>query len=556
MIGMHPALWRIVLRIAAKRADRGGSAMNLREVHSEGERVEPLRIALIDDMEDLRISIAALLESKGYIVDEYGSARVALVEMRQSKRPDVIMFDLSMPDMNGWSFRIAQRECPILRDIPAIAISASTSSEAAAIDADAYVRKPLELGRLGHLIEEVVAASRRKRLMVADVEADRLRSLGLLVASVAHEVNNPLQAIMGHLDVSERLYQRARNGEQVTGEFGQRIHASLDEARNATERIASIVRLLLTFVRKDHELDDTGDAVRAIDAAISLAQSEVRRTARIERDVEALPRVAISEARLAQVLLNLLVNAAHSLNGAASSDPVVRVVAKAHGNTVRIEVVDSGRGIAPELQARIFDPLFSTKSGEKGAGLSLSIAREIVQSAAGTIKVRSQVGRGSVFTIELPAAHADVQVANRSAVSAIAPRLPESRLRILIVDDEVLVCRMLATLLDQHEVATFVDAEQALIDVGTQHFDLVLCDWMMPRMTGHQFFRALVTQRPDLKSAFTLMTGAAPSEELDAFIADLENPVLRKPFRNADLEQRVRDLAARPVNLMAAGGRA
>jgi signal transduction histidine kinase len=525
--------------------------MDLRDVHNQGNRKEPVRIALIDDMEDLRISIAALLESKGYVVDEYGSARVALAEMRERKRPDVIMFDLRMPDMDGWSFRIAQRECPILRDIPAIAISASTSAEAAAIDADAYVQKPLELDRMGRLIEEVLAASRRKHLLVADVEADRLRSLGLIVASVAHEVNNPLQAIVGQLDVCERLYQQARTGEQVEGELGERIHASLSEARHATDRISSIVRLLLTFARRDNEAEETGDAVRAIDAAISLAQSEVRRSARIERDVEVLPRVAISEARLAQVLLSLLVNAAQSLDGSTSADPIVRVIAKSHRDRVRIEVVDSGRGIAPELQGRVFDPLFSTKAGGKGVGLSLSIAREIVQSAGGKISARSQVGRGSVFTVELPSAQPDIKIANRSAVSGVTSRLPESRLRILIVDDEALVCRMLATLLDQHDVTTFVDAERALMDIGDQHFDLVLSDWMMPRMTGHQFYRALIRQRPDLKAAFTLMTGAAPSEELDAFIAELQNPVLRKPFRNADLEIRVRELAHRSSQALA-----
>jgi signal transduction histidine kinase len=516
--------------------------MNLKDVENgQGSRTEPVRIALIDDMEDLRISMAALLERYGYVVDEYASARVALNEMRERKRPDVIMFDLRMPDMDGWSFRIAQRECPILRDIPAIAISASSSSEAAAIDADAYVRKPLELRRIGRLIEEVVAASRRKRLLVADVEADRLRSLGLLVASVAHEVNNPLQAIVGQLDVCDRLYDRARGGESLAGELGGRIQSSLEEARNATDRIASIVRLLLTFARKDNALDESGDPVRAIDAALSLAQSEVRRSGRIEREVEDLPRVALSEARLAQVLLNLLINAAQSLNGSSRVDPVVRIVAKSVGSRVRIEVVDSGHGIAPELQPRIFDPLFSTKSGEQGAGLSLSIAREIVQSASGTISVRSDVGRGSVFTVELPVAETTMREAHRSTVSGLTPRVAK-RLQILIVDDEMLVCRMLATLLDEHEVTTFVDAERALQEIGTRHFDLVLCDWMMPRMTGYQFYRALITQRPDLQPAFTLMTGAAPSDELDAFIAQLHNPVLRKPFRNADLEQRVFDL--------------
>lgn len=509
-------------------------------VSSGGELSTPL-LAVIDDTADIRDALTELLVAFGYRVAPYESGRTALEEMDRGRRPDLIILDLMMPDMDGWTFRIEQRQRPYIRDIPVIAISADASAKAAAIDADAYLRKPIDVPRLKAVVEQVLAAHARKQLMLKGVEAERLRSLGMLVASVAHEINNPLTAVAGYLDVCSRFCERARATPQLESMLADQLISSLDSARAGTERIASIVRLLLTFARGDHpDAPKIADPLRSLDAAISLAQPELRRKARIVREVELLPNVAVSEARLAQVFLNLLVNAAHAIPLGQADSSRVEVRGREQGDMVIFEISDTGRGIAPELLDRIFEPFFSTKPLGHGTGLGLSISRDILREAGGSIRVESKLGHGTTFVLEVPIAGSRSESQGRCGAPDLASALPGQPLyKILVVDDEALVGQMLTAMLDRHEVRCFVDAERALDALEHQHFDAVLCDFFMPKMTGEAFHRELCARRPELASRFILMTGAAPSEALDAFCARLPEPALRKPFRAEELEEQL-----------------
>jgi signal transduction histidine kinase len=476
-----------------------------------------------------------MLVEAGYRTLPFENARLALDAMERGARPDLILLDLMMPGMDGWTFRLQQRQNPELRDIPVVAVSADASPQAAAIDADAYLRKPVDFGRLRLVVEQVLAQAERRQLFLRGVELERLRSLGMLVATIAHEVNNPLAATGGYLDLSLRSCQRMRDTPASAAELAERLEPALEAAREGTDRITSIVRLLLTFARGgDDNAPGPADATRAIEAAISLAAPQIRQKAILLRDFHEVGPVAVHEARLAQVFLNLLINAAHAIESGRAEQSHIEVKAWQERDHGIFEVTDDGCGIPKEILERIFEPFFSTKPVGRGTGLGLSISREIIQRAGGTISVRSRAGAGTTFRVELPV------VSSGRAEERDRARVPsdarEHAYRVLVVDDEPLVGRMLAALWEKHDVHVFEDAEQALAELGQQHFDLVLCDWMMPKMTGEQFYRALGRMRPDLAEKFVLMTGAAPSVALERLAQELRHPVLKKPFSPASLD--------------------
>jgi len=503
-------------------------------------------LAIVEDNEDIRDALAEGLRDAGYRVAAYGRAREALEDMDRGRRPDLIVLDLMMPEMDGWSFRLEQRKRPHLREIPVIAVSADVSPKARAIDVDAYLRKPIELGRLCTVVDQLLAANARKQVAQKGIELERLRSLGMLVASVAHEVNNPLTAVTGYLDLCTRHCERARGSEQIDERLADQVVHCLDAARAGTERIASIIRLLLTFARADEDgAPKLADPVRALDAALSLAHPELRRKARLVRQVEELPQVAIPEAKLAQVFLNLLVNAAHAIEPGHAEDHSIEVCTRVQEGFAVVEISDTGAGIAPELADRIFEPFFSTKPEGQGTGLGLSIALDIVRAAGGSIDMQSRQGQGTTFRVRIPAVSATVEgPPSMRSRSGVVPRSLSPTYRILVVDDEPLVGQMLTAMLDQHEVHFFSDAREALEAVDEMHFDLILCDWFMPRMTGGDFYRELVRRAPQLRTRFVLMTGAAPSEALDNFTRDLIHQPLRKPFKAQELERSIARVVA------------
>src|SRR5262245_52608644 len=151
--------------------------------------LSPAYIAVIDDDDDIRDALEQLLRGVGYEVAGYERADHALLELETGRAPDLIVLDLMLPGMNGWNFRVEQKKRAALRDVPVVALSADVSPHAKAVDADAYVPKPVDFGELEAVIGRVLLANERRRLMVKSMEFERIRALGTLVASVAHEIN-------------------------------------------------------------------------------------------------------------------------------------------------------------------------------------------------------------------------------------------------------------------------------------------------------------------------------------------------------------------------------
>jgi PAS domain S-box-containing protein len=249
----------------------------------------------------------------------------------------------------------------------------------------------------------------RKHLEAQVVMADRLASVGRLAAAVGHEINNPLAYVMANLDLAlERLVEPEVSEPDRLAD----IVEMLREAREGADRVRHIVRDLKVFSRGETEERTRVDPRRVIDSCVNMARGEIRQRARLIKRYADTPPVIANEARLGQVLLNLLVNAAHAIPDGDPEANEIEVSTRCDdGGRVVIEVRDSGAGIPEDVKRRIFEPFFTTKGSGRGTGLGLSICRSIVTALGGEITFESHLGRGTAFLVILPAAPAGTSAA-------------------------------------------------------------------------------------------------------------------------------------------------
>lgn len=240
----------------------------------------------------------------------------------------------------------------------------------------------------------------RKQLEAQLVTADRMAALGRLAASVGHEIRNPLAYVLASVPLLERELDQLEPGEHVAV-----LRELVANVREGAQRIRAVAEDLRVLSRERSEPEPV-DLRRLLDVTAAMAGLEVRRRARLVTDYGDLPAVTGSEARLGQVFVNLLVNAAQSIPEGDPEKNEVRIEARATKDaTVVVDVVDTGRGIPEEIAARVFEPFFTTKSGE-GTGLGLSISQHIVHSYGGTIAVVRGDARGTRLRVVLPCAAA------------------------------------------------------------------------------------------------------------------------------------------------------
>jgi PAS domain S-box-containing protein len=245
--------------------------------------------------------------------------------------------------------------------------------------------------------------SQRNELETRLRVADRLVSVGTLAAGVAHEVNNPLTYLTLNL---ERVHRRiADSGPALTGEQRREILESLQMALEGSSKVSTIVNDLKTFSRGSEESGAPVDVEKVLASTLKLASLELRDRARVVTEFGGVPAAWGNEARLAQVALNLFLNAAHAMGRGQAHDELRVGTSVTPEGAILITVTDTGQGIAAAHLTRIFDPFFTTKQAEGGTGLGLYVCRSIITEAGGDIGVSSQPGQGTTFRVTLPAAH-------------------------------------------------------------------------------------------------------------------------------------------------------
>ena len=359
----------------------------------------------------------------------------------------------------------------------------------------------------------------RQRLQARLQAAERLAALGTLAAGVAHEINNPLAYVASNLEYISRELTGAAT---ESGHRYAEIAAALDDSRKGADRIASIVRDLQVFGgRERHASSKPIDLNEVLAFALRLADGRIRLRAQLVRDLNPVPPVLGSEARLSQVFVNLLVNSTQAIAPGKASENSIRVSSRFDPGTQRVvvEVSDDGAGIPSDVLPHIFEPFFTTKPVGTGTGLGLFVCQGIVTELGGDIAVESEVGKGTTFRVSLP-------------VAGSAPGAMPGRPRLLLVDDEPLLGKALTRFFaGRYEVVVAVDPREALERIRAgERFQFAIVDLQMPEMTGQEFLARVRESDPDLARHSALVTGCAPAE-VAATLSGEEHPqVLPKPI--------------------------
>jgi two-component system NtrC family sensor kinase len=285
----------------------------------------------------------------------------------------------------------------------------------------------------------------------------------------------------------------------------------------------------------------SGSSAAAIAAStLRLARNELRHHARVVVALQPVPRVRASEARLGQVLLNLLVNAAQAIPQGESDKNQISVRTSVDGSRVRIDVEDSGVGMTEAVRARLFTPFFTTKPIGIGTGLGLSICQRVVSSLGGEILVETSPGVGSVFSVLLPAAAGEPEPSSAGAVPAIVRR------RVLLIDDDEVVVRALVRALrPHHDVVGVTRAGAAIAEVERALPDVIICDVMMPDTTGAELIERMTERWPSVRDRVLFLTGGVFGEGARELEAHEHGRVLHKPIALADLLDAIERVGAR-----------
>jgi signal transduction histidine kinase len=527
-----------------------------REPRSHGpRRNEPLpnpspatiRVLIVEDSQDDAELIVREIERGGYrVVSERVDTREGLALALERSSWEVVLSDFSMPHFSGTeALRLVKAKG---LDLPFIIVSGAVGEEAAVgamrSGAHDYVLKQ-SLARLGPAIERELreASSRAERKKMHDqlLISDRMASVGTLAAGVAHELNNPLAALLANLELLGRDLSRFAD-ERSLSEPLTDIFAELGDARESASRMRHIVHDLKLFSRSaDDDRRGAVDVHRVLDSSLRMAHNEIRHRALLVKEYGSVPLVQANEARLGQVFLNLVVNAAQSIVEGDADHNQIRVSTRLNGpGMVVVEIADTGSGIAPKHLTRIFDAFFTTKPVGVGTGLGLSICHRIVRSLGGELEVDSELGIGSHFRVVLPSA-----LSTEETPADVAPPslLATRRGRVLVVDDEPLIATAIGRTLGlDHDVVLASAAATALERIHNgEEFDVILCDLMMPQMTGMDLYGELVRTAPGQAERVVFLSGGAFTAAARKFLEDVPNQRLEKPFDTRQLLALVND---------------
>jgi PAS domain S-box-containing protein len=375
-------------------------------------------------------------------------------------------------------------------------------------------------GRPLRMVGVAVDITERKQLHERLFLAERMASIGTLAAGVGHEINNPLTYVVLNLTLIDRELRSV----DMPATTRERLAHMLEQARYGTDRVSGIVRDLQALTRVPEERVANVDVRGALERCLEIADHQIRHRARVIRELADVPAVRGSEGRIVQLFLNLLVNAAQAIPVGRADTHWIKVSTSASNGVVIVAISDSGIGIEPHALGRIFDPFYTTKPVGEGTGLGLAICRSIVTALGGVIEIDSTPGMGTTCRVELPIADArqpEIEPAPRSLEVA-------DKRRVLVIDDEPMVGHLVQKVLTGHDVVAETSARAALTRLaGDNRFDLILCDLMMPEVSGMDFYDQLA---PELRQRIVFLSGGAFTARAQTFLDSVPNRRLAKPF--------------------------
>jgi PAS domain S-box-containing protein len=546
---------RRMLRVA------GGAAATIDEMTRQATEIAASNLTLTAQLAATERAAATLREREAWLGLALSAGNIGL--WRWSRTRNRVWVSDGVSDLLGlrlendidpqvWADRIHEADRPRLTEVMSTALSGGPP-----LDVEYRIRRPDgELRWLhvkGQLVDEaggeqvvfgtVADLTERRRMEDQLRSADRLIATGTLAVGLAHELNNPLTYVLGNLELL-----RTRLGPQLAGD--PVTAQGLTDVWEGLARIRDVVANLRAFARPEEDAATRVELRAMCATAARVVSSLIRHRAELILDVED-PSLVVrgNESRVVQVLINLILNACDAMPDRPISQNQITVRARRiPTGEVQLQVSDNGVGIAPDLVARVFDPFFTTKAVGEGTGLGLAICHRTIAAMGGRITLETEVGRGTTFTIVLPAATADTSEPRPAAAPAPAPTDVRHERRVLVIDDEPLVRRVIDTMLRSRGFTVLqADGGRAGIAAATAEpgIELVLCDLMMPEIDGVEVHAELGRLRPDLQARMVFITGGAVSPRTRAFAERDDVTVLTKPFRVDDLLAAIESLAAR-----------
>jgi PAS domain S-box-containing protein len=379
-------------------------------------------------------------------------------------------------------------------------------------------------------ITELKEAHEGKRRAEAHLaRSERLASVGMMAAGVAHEINNPLAYILNNVDFALKQLSGDGRAREVDAE----ALSALSEAREGAVRVRDVVKDLRTFSRVGDEQPQWVDVREVLESSLNIARRQIIECARLEVNLSNSREVRANRSRLGQVFLNLLVNACEAVEPGHPEGNVISVGCREVDAFVEVTVRDTGMGIPPGDIHRIFDLFYTTKPIGVGTGLGLSICHDLIEALGGSIHVTSEVGRGTEFRVLLPCSGAGP--ATRRSLPDDVNVWARAR-RMLVVDDDPLVARSVRRLLgDRQDVTLVNDGASALAELRRASYDVVLCDVAMPGMDGLTVLEAAHAERLSAAHRFVFMTGSLFSQEWRQRMNAVRAPCVAKPLDIAEL---------------------
>ncbi len=382
--------------------------------------------------------------------------------------------------------------------------------------------KPATLNLLTDITE-------RKKMEEQKLVTAKLASVGELAAGVAHEINNPLTAVLGY---SELLASKH--------DIPQDIKHDVEVIYQESQRAVRIVQNLLRFARSykpERILLDINELIkRTVELeAYRLKTSNIVLSMKLAND---LPLILADYNQLQQIILNIITNSQQAIDETKRKGKIT-VITDTAGDYVRISIADNGPGIAPENINKIFDPFFTTKPVGSGSGLGLSVCHGFITEHGGKIYAESNSGKGTIFTIELPTAieeQAAMIVEETVEETDQQPRQKKAG-NILIVEDESAIrISLTRTLLDEgYNVQAVSHGRAALDNMAENFYDLLLFDIKMPGMTGIELYETTKKKYPNLAERVVFITGDTMTASTNKFLAKTDRPYLIKPFDSKDV---------------------
>lgn len=389
----------------------------------------------------------------------------------------------------------------------------------------------------------------RRRLERRLLAAERLAAVGTMAAGMRHEINNPLSFVLANVGHALSVLRDAvARGAEVDPE----IVSALEDAAHGADRVRNIVDVLRPIAQGDQGTREAVEVATLVDGAVRASAHALRHHAQLVVEEGSTPPLLADRGQMTAALVALLLGAASRVGEGRALDSVIRIRSRSDAmGRATIEVHDDGPVLGDVERARMFDPFAA--AGNATAGVELAVAHRTILAHGGEIDVHSGQDEGTTVRVTLPAhkgERADSAPKVAAPVAPVAAGTSSARPRVLVVDDEPAIGRALARILTpQHEVEVEIDARAALKRLaGGDHFDAILCDLMMPAMSGMELYDQLGAVSGALRDRIVFLTGGAFTARSETFLRDVRNPCLSKPFSRAAVVEAVKLVAPRSAS--------